>query len=102
MPYYISPPPRSPLTRLVAAVIGVFVLTGAVILGTAALLVIAGLAVIAGLGLWLRVAWIRHQQRRGVVTFKTAAQGRAPTRSAGREAIDAEYTVISVQESKHD
>ena len=64
--------------------------------------VIAGLAVIAGLGLWLRVAWIRYQQRKSGVTFKTAGQSRAPSRSTGREAIDAEYTVISVQESKHD
>jgi len=102
MPYYISPPPRNPLTRLIAAVIGVFVLAGAVILGTAALLVIAGLAVIAGLGLWLRVAWIRYQQRKSGVTFKTAGQNRAPSHSTDRQAIDAEYTVISVQESKHD
>jgi len=98
MTYYISPPPRNPLTRLIAAVISVFVLAGAVILGTAALLVIGGLAVIAGLGLWLRIAWIRHQQRKGGVTFGTAGQSRAP----GRDAIDAEYTVVSVQENKHD
>jgi membrane protein implicated in regulation of membrane protease activity len=102
MPYYISPPPGNPLTRLIAAIIGVFVLAGAVILGTAALLVLAGLAVIAGLALWLRVAWIRRQLRKSGVDFSTATQTRTPTRTPVSDAIDAEYTVISVQENKRE
>ena len=102
MPYYISPPPRNPLTRLIATVIGLFALAGAVILGTVALLVIAGLAVIAGLGLWLRLAWIRHLQRKGGGTFGADRQTQAKTRAPGRDVIDAEYTVVSVQESKRD
>jgi len=98
MPYYISPPPGNPLTRIIAAIIGVFVLAGAFIVGTAALLVIAGLAVITGLALWLRVAWIKHQLRKGGVDFSKPA--RPPSESG--EVIDAEYTVVSVQNDKRD
>lgn len=98
MPYYISPPPGNPLTRIIAAIIGAFVLAGAFILGTAAFLVIAGLAMIAGLALWLRVAWIKHQFRKQGVDFGNPAR---PPRDNG-DAIDAEYTVISVKEERRD
>ena len=98
MPYYINPPPGNPLSRIIAAIIGVFLLVGGFIIGTAALLVIAGLAVLAGLALWLRVAWIKRQLRKGGVDFGNTPQQRTNT----GDVIDAEYTVISVQEDKHD
>ena len=98
MPYYISPPPGNPLSRIIAAIIGVFVLAGAFIVGTATLLVIAGFAVIAGLALWLRVAWIKRQLRKSGVDFNTPPQPRPDN----GDVIDAEYTVISVREDRHD
>jgi len=98
MPYYINPPPGNPLSRIIAAIIGVFLLVGGFIIGTAALLVIAGLAVLAGLALWLRVAWIKRQLRKGGVDFSGTSQQKVNT----GDVIDAEYTVISVQEDKHD
>ncbi len=88
MPYYISPPPGNPLTRIIAAIIGAFVLAGALIIGTATLLVVAGVAVIAGLALWLRVLWIKHQLRKSGVDFSSGAE----TRPQSKDAIDAEYT----------
>jgi hypothetical protein len=98
MPYYISPPPSNPLTRIIAAIIGVFILAGALIIGTAALVVVAGIGLIAGLALWLRVAWIRHQLRKSGMDFNNVAADQ----TQARDAIDAEYTVISVQDNKHD
>jgi len=98
MPYYINPPPGNPLSRIIAAIIGVFLLAGGFIIGTAAFLIIAGIAVIAGLALWLRVAWIKHQLRKGGVDFNSAPQRRPNT----GDVIDAEYTVVSVKEERHD
>ena len=102
MPYYISPPPGNPLTRIIAAIIGAFALAGALILGTAALLVVAGIGVVAGLALWLRVAWIRRQLRKSGVDFSAAAQTHTQTHTQTGDVIDAEYTVISVRDNKHD
>lgn len=98
MPYYINPPPGNPLTRIIAAIIGVFLLAGAFIIGTAALLVIAGLGVIAGLVLWLRVAWIKHQLRKNGVDFSRPSE----TQPDDGDVIDAEYTVISVKDDRRD
>jgi len=98
MPYNINPPPGNPLTRIVAAIIGVFVLAGAFIIGTATLLVIAGLAIIAGLVLWLRVAWIKRQLLKRGVDFSKPA-GPLPDKG---DVIDAEYTVISVKDDRRD
>jgi len=73
----------------------VFALAGALIIGTAALLVVAGLGLVAGLALWLRVAWIKHRLRKSGVDF-----GANPgPQSESSNIIDAEYTVISVQDS---
>jgi hypothetical protein len=98
MPYYINPPPVNPLTRIIAAIVAAFALVGAFIIGTAALLVVAGIGLIAGLALWLRVAWIRRQLRKSGVDF--GAQPRTQAQSG--DTIDAEYTVISVEERRRD
>ena len=98
MPYYISPPPQNPLTRIIAAIIAVFTLVGALMIGMAALLVVAGLGLIAGLALWLRVAWIKHRLRKSGVDLG-AGSG---TQGKSGDVIDAEYTVVSVQDSQHD
>jgi hypothetical protein len=95
MPYYISPPPQNPLTRIIAAIIAVFALVGAFMIGVAALLVVAGIGLIAGLALWLRVAWIKRRLRKSGVDFGEAM---GEQRESG-DVIDAEYTVISVLDS---
>ena len=102
MPYYISPPPQSPLTRFIAAIIGVFVLAGALILGTVAFVVVAGIGLVAGLAIWLRVAWIKHRLRKSGVDFGTKpGAGPGPKKASG-DIIDAEYTVVSVKENQQD
>jgi hypothetical protein len=96
MPYYISPPPQNPLTRIITAIIAVFALVGSFIIGAAALLVIAGVGLIAGLALWARITWVKHQLKKSGVNL---GAGPVPQRESG-DVIDAEYTVVSVQESE--
>jgi hypothetical protein len=98
MPYYISPPPQNPLTRIIAAIVAAFVLVGAFTIGIAALLVVAGVGLVAGLALWLRVAWIKHRLRKSGVDY-----GAGPDHQRkSADVIDAEYTVVSVQDSQSD
>ncbi len=99
MTYYISPPPQNPLTRIIAAIIAVFALAGAFMLGMAALLVVAG-----------------HRPGCRSCTLVTGRLDQAPTakkrcgpqRRDGRaqkqsgDVIDAEYTVVSVQDDQDD
>ena len=99
MPYYISPPPQNPLTRIIAAIVAAFVLVGAFTIGIAALLVVAGVGLVAGLALWLRVAWIKHRLRKSGVDFGTDP---ATNQRESADVIDAEYTVVSVQDSQSD
>ena len=94
MPYYISPPPQSPLTRIIAAVIAAFALVGAFMIGMAALLVVAGVGAIAAVAIWLRVAWIKRRLRREGVNLNPGAD----TSPTSGHVIDAEYTVISDQQ----
>jgi hypothetical protein len=98
MPYYINPPPQNPLTRLVTAIIAVFVLVGSVMIGMAALVVVAGVGLVAGLALWLRVAWVKHRLRKNGVDLNA---GLNPQKESG-DVIDAEYTVVSVQDNHKD
>jgi len=98
MPYYISPPPQNPLTRILAAIIAVFALIGSFMIGLAALLVVAGVGLIAGISLWLRFAWIRRRlQKNGM----GPVAGVDNSRESG-QVIDAEYTVVSDSDAEHE
>lgn len=100
MPYYISPPPQNPLTRIIAAIVAAFVLAGAFTIGIAALLVVAGVGLIAGLALWLRVAWIKHRLRKSGVDFGAGAAPAPDHQRKSADVIEAEYTVVSVQDNQ--
>jgi hypothetical protein len=91
MPYYISPPPQNPVTRIITAIIAVFVLAGAFMVGIAALVVVAGVGLIAGIVIWLRVAWIKRALQKSGVDLGVIEE---PPVSSGN-VIDAEYTVVS-------
>lgn len=96
MPYYISPPPQSPLTRLIASIVAVFVLVGSLMLGMVALLVVGGVVLIAGIAIWLRVAWIKRRlQKNGFNLGGDLGAGSNTTESSSGHVIDAEYTVVS-------
>jgi len=93
MPYYISPPPQNPFTRLIAAIIAVFALVGSFMIGFAALLVVAAVGLVLAIAIWIRVAWIKHRLKKEGVNFETNPFNRPPPESGN--VIDAEYTVVS-------
>lgn len=102
MPYYISPPPQSPLTRIVAGIIAVFVLIGTFAIGMVAFLVVAGIGLVAGIALWLRISWIKHRLRKSGVDLGAGVEiPRQSGQQSGR-VIDAEYTVVSDTQEEHD
>lgn len=98
MPYYISPPPQSPLTRAIAAIVTVFALIGAFMIGMAALLVVGGIALVAGLVIWLRVAWIKRQLKKSGIDLGAKMSTQRDTGNF----IDAEYTVVSDSQEEQD
>jgi len=99
MPYYISPPPQGPLTRIIAGILAVFTLIGAFMIGMVALLVIAGVGLIAGIAIWMRIAWVKRQLRKsGFGPGATINPSAATSAEQSSQVIDAEYTVISERE----
>ena len=98
MPYYISPPPQNPLTRLITAIIAVFALAGAFMIGFAALIVVVVIGLVAGIAIWLRVAWIKRRLRKEGVDLG----GVMKNQQNSGNIIDAEYTVISDTEDPPD
>lgn len=90
MSYYLHPPPKGPLARIVASIIAIFVLVGAVMLGMVVFLVIAGLALVAGVIIWLRIAWIKRRLREQGVDLSE----RTTSPPDSGHVIDAEYTVV--------
>ena len=99
MPYYISPPPQGPLTRIITGIIAILTLIGAFMIGMVALLVVAGVGLIAGFVIWLRVAWIKRQLRKNGIDPGAGINPSAvhPTQESG-QVLEAEYTVISDRE----
>ena len=87
MPYYISPPPMNPLSRVLAGVMAVLALVAAFFFG----LIVLALAVGAGLLFWLGIRLRIWLMRRHIPPIDTAPAG---TSKKG-EVIDAEYTVIT-------
>jgi hypothetical protein len=96
MPYYISPPPQNPFTRLIAAIIAVFVLVGSFMIGVAALLVVAAVGLVLAIAIWIRVAWIKRRMKKEGVQFGPNVN---MSQKPGN-VIDAEYTVISESEDQ--
>ena len=102
MPYYISPPPMNPISRLIAGIVGLIAMAGAFVLGLAVFAVVFGLIVVFWIGIRLRVWWIRRQMgstgkpgldRSG---FENSAFDKRQSGSENTgEVIDAEYTVVS-------
>lgn len=96
MPVYITPPPRNPLTQLLAAIVGVLAMAGAFLFGLVALAVVAGIAAIIGIAAWWQGWRLRRQVQAGQASRGSAETRDAPRRRPARgTTIEAEYTVIS-------
>ena len=92
MPFYISPPPRNPLTAILAALAGGLLMVGAFFLGFVVLVVALGLGLLIWMAVLVRVKWLqRRVLKQGVDPFSRAGQrGGSQT-----EALETEYTVVS-------
>ena len=96
MQYRIGPPPLNPVTRLLAGVAAAIALVGAFFFG----FIILAVAVVAGLVLWLviwiRLWWFRRKlaAQAGGSHAETERKPFTPEQEK-RDAIDAEYEVIS-------
>ena len=104
MTYYISPPPPSLLSRIVAAIVAACVLIGAFMVSVVALVIVAGAALVLGIAIWLRVAWIKRQIRKSGADMGTGfkpADNVNPAQESGR-VIEAEYTVVSDSRDQQD
>ena len=85
MRYYISPPPVSPLARVIASVFAVLAVIGAAVLGLFMLAALIGFGLLAWLVLTIRRWWVRRRR----------PQAQAQRHQGNPEVIEAEYTVIS-------
>lgn len=98
MPYYISPPPLNPLSRILAGILGVLALVGAFFFGIFVLAFAAGLGLIAWLFFSIRLWWMRKKGTTsgggGAASGPAQRQGPGPGETS-RDIIDVEYTVVS-------
>jgi len=87
MPYYISPAPMNPISRVLAALVAALALVAAFFFGLVVLVLFVGAGLVLWLGFRLRMWWIRRNLPLDETT---------PDHSPGKgEVIDAEYTVVS-------
>lgn len=102
MPYYITPPPMNPFSRLLAAILAVLALVGAFFFGIFVLAFVLGIGLIAWVSFSIRLWWMR---KKGTVTGPGQGPANGPAQRPGpgsgetsRDIIDAEYTVVSRRE----
>lgn len=104
MPYFITPPPTNPLSRLLAALVAVLVLVGAFFFGVFVLAFAAGLGLVAWIYISIRLWWIRRRGGMNPADAEVAREGRGEPRNEQDEhrgnVIDAEYTVVSKQDEE--
>ena len=92
MPVYLTPPPRSPVARAVAAVVGALVLIGSFMVGIVAFLILLGVSLVGGIWFWFRTRDLRR-----AMAEAADAQG-----TASGEYIEAEYSVVEDREPARD
>ena len=95
MPYYISPPPRNPLTGILTGIFGILVLAGAFMLGFIALVIALGIGLLVWLGIYIRLWWIRRRLSRKGVDPEGAGSPAGRREGAVTDSLEAEYTVVS-------
>lgn len=92
MPVYLTPPPRSPLARALAAVVGAILLVGAFMLGMVAFVIMLGLGLVAGAWVAFRTWQLRRAMEKGEIP--------APRTGTPGDALEGEFTVVSREEDR--
>jgi hypothetical protein len=86
---YLNPPPRSPLARIAAAIVGAAVMVGAFMIGMVAFVVLLGVGAVMAIWFWFRTRDVRRAFR------EAAEQAAAEDTTAASDPIEAEYTVVT-------
>ena len=97
MPYYITPPPMNPLSRLLAAIVAVLALVGAFFFGVFVLAFAAVLGLLAWAYLSIRMWWMR---KKGGLNAGQQGPVSENLNVRGEDIIDAEYTVVKKQDEE--
>lgn len=96
MAVYLIRPPRSPLMRVLATLLGTLMLVGAFMLGLVFFAVLLGLGLVLGIIAWIRVWWLGRKAGGPHATqTNRQRQGQGPAESSSGTTIEAEYTVVS-------
>ena len=95
MPSYISPPPRNPLSAIIAGIVGVVMMIGVFMLGFVALIVALGIGMLIWAGIYVRIWWAKRQLARQGIDLSSENPFASHQASRQDDSLDAEYTVIS-------
>jgi hypothetical protein len=99
MRYYLSPPPASPVSRILAGLLAILVLVGVFFFGLVILAAALSLGFLAWFVLTLRTWWFGRTADRPLTAGEVRGEGGSSEADARqRDAIDADYEVISRQE----
>jgi purine-cytosine permease-like protein len=97
MPFYISPPPRNPVTGVIAGIFGILVMAGAFMLGFVALIIALGVGLVIWTGIYLRIWFVRRRMARDGVDPADLNPFKPNPDPGRQDSLDAEYTVVSTE-----
>ena len=97
MPFYISPPPRSPIAGVLTGIVGILVMIGAFMLGFVALLVAFAIGLVIWLGIYIRIWWAKRQMVRQGIDPTAGGPFVQPNQETREDSLEAEYTVVSTK-----
>lgn len=86
---YLNSPPRSPLARFAAAVVGAALMVGAFMVGMVAFVVLLGVGAVMAAWFWFKTRDVRRAFR------EAQEQAEADRPTADGDPIEAEYTVVT-------
>lgn len=95
MPSYISPPPRNPLSALLAGIVGIAMMIGAFMLGFVALVIAMAVGALVWAGVYLRIWWAKRQLAKQGIDPTVSNPFNSPNPPSQSDSLEGEYTVVS-------
>ncbi len=95
MPFYISPPPRNPISAILTGIVGVVMMVGAFMLGFVAIVIALAFGLVIWIGIYIRIWWAKRQMARQGIDPASTSPFSSPNRPAPNDSLEAEYEVIS-------
>ena len=97
MPSYLNPPPRNPVTGILAGIVGIVVMAGAFMLGLVALVVALGIGLLIWVGVYARIWWAKRQLARQGIDPQSDHPFESRRETPPGDSLEGEYEVISKQ-----